>query len=287
MNIPLDKFEDWLRSKNLKERTIENYVYYYNKFTDPGFTQESVARFLSDRTNRNGVSRSFLANVQRFMRINYKELGISREQRLLISEVELPKLTGRTRVKRVKPLSQEEIMSIEKYLKTEQEKIQLLLSYHCGLRLGELLKVKMTDFYWKEWNKDKTNHCKCDVQGKGDKEGIALVPPSLMKRIYNYINNTPGDVSYLFKDTGRNWQRKLRQAGIDAGLTPLDEYNFPIKGTIVHPHRLRHSYANHLLNEKNFKLDEVQELLRHSSITSTQIYAQIDKSKLMDKLKNE
>jgi len=37
MKIPLDKFEDWLRNKNLKDRTIENYVYYFNKFTSESF----------------------------------------------------------------------------------------------------------------------------------------------------------------------------------------------------------------------------------------------------------
>ena len=53
MRIALDKFETWLRNKNLKERTVENYIYYFNKFTYESYDQETVSRFLSDKSNRN------------------------------------------------------------------------------------------------------------------------------------------------------------------------------------------------------------------------------------------
>ena len=67
MKIPIDKFEDWLRNKNLKERTIENYVYYFNKFTAESFTQETISRFLADKTNRNSIARGFLVNFKKFL----------------------------------------------------------------------------------------------------------------------------------------------------------------------------------------------------------------------------
>jgi len=82
MKIPLDKFEEWLKNKNLKERTIENYIYYYNKFSFDSFNQETISRFLSQKANRNSIARGFLVNLKKFLLINYQELGISQESRL-------------------------------------------------------------------------------------------------------------------------------------------------------------------------------------------------------------
>lgn len=295
MKIPLEKFEEWLSNKNLKERTIENYIYYFNKFTSEIFNQESVSRFLSDKTNRNSIGRGFLVNFQKFLAINYKELGISEENKILVREVELPKLTGRVKQRIIKPLPHSNIAILEDFLHTEQLKLQLLLSYYCALRLGELLKIKILSFNWDEWKKDPSKMGECVVLGKGDKEGIALIPAVLMKRVNNYIGNKKFKSwdSYIFiqndgklniKNKSRLWQMKLRKAGIESGITKLDEKNKPIENTIVHPHRLRHSYASYLLNEKGLDIREIQDILRHSSIQSTQIYTHIDKDKLKNKL---
>ena len=135
----------------------------------------------------------------------------------------------------------------------------------------------------------------CRVYGKGDKEGIAIVPAVLMRRIAIYIKNKKfssldskifvrGNANINLKNKSRTWQIKLRKAGITTGITKLDKERKPIKDTVVHPHRLRHSYASYLLNEKGFNLKEVQEVLRHVSIQSTQIYTHINKERLKEKL---
>lgn len=297
MNIPLNKFEEWLKNKNLKERTIENYVYYFNKFTFDVYNQETISRFLSDKTNRNSIGRGFLVNFQKFLKVNYKELGISLEAWKNIVEVELPKLTGRVKERLVKPIPHEHIRLIEQHLETEQLKIQLLLSYYCALRLGELLKITALSFDWDKWKKDTSKMGECRVFGKGDKEGIALVPAVLMKRVAIYIKGKTlnsldskifvrGGANINMKNKGRTWQMKLRNAGIRAGITKLDGEEKPIKDTVVHPHRLRHSYASYLLNEKGLNLKEVQEVLRHASLQSTQIYTHVDKERLKKKLES-
>ncbi len=297
MNIPLDKFEEWLINKNLKERTIENYVYYFNKFTFDVFNQESVSRFLADKSNRNSIGRSFLVNFQKFLKVNNKELGISPELWKNIAEVELPKLTGRVKERLIKPVPHEHIRLLEQHLETEQLKLQLLLSYYCALRLGELLKITILSFDWDKWKKDVSRMGECRVFGKGDKEGIALVPAVLMVRITRYIKTKKfnsldskifvrGNADINLKNKGRTWQMKLREAGIKAGITKLDGDGKPIKDTAVHPHRLRHSYASYLLNVKGLNLKEVQEVLRHTSLQSTQIYTHIDKEKLKERLED-
>ena len=295
MKIPLDRFEEWLKNKNLKDRTIENYIYYYNKFTYDVFNQETISRFLSEKANRNSIGRSFLVNLQKFLMVNYKELGISQERRLEIADVELPKLTGRIKKRLIRPIPHEHIALLEKNLDTEQLKLELLLSYYCALRLGELLKITILSFNWESWKKDTSKMGECRVFGKGDKEGIALVPSILMKRVAIYIKSKKynsldsklfirGNGNINLKNKSRSWQIKLKDAGIKAGITKKDEKGRVIKETGVHPHRLRHSYASYLLNERGLNLREIQEVLRHSSLQSTQIYTHINKEHLKDKL---
>lgn len=295
MNIPLDKFEEWLINKNLKERTIENYVYYFNKFTFDVFNQETVSRFLANKSNRNSIGRSFLVNFQKFLKVNYNELGISHESWKNIVEVELPKLTGRTKERLPRWIPHGHIRLLEQALKTEQLKIQLLLSYYCALRLGELLKITILSFDWDMWGKDTSKRGECRVFGKGDKEGIALVPAVIMKRVATYIKGkgfnsldsklfVRGNADINMKNKGRTWQMKLRQAGIDAGITKIDGEGKVIKKTVVNPHILRHSYATYLKNVKGMDIRDIQEVLRHASIQSTQIYTHTDKEGLKKKL---
>ena len=296
MNIAIDKFDSWLRNKNLKERTIEEYIYYFNKFRDNVFNQETVSRFLANKSHRNIVARSLLVNLRKFILVNYKELGFSIDQRLEASEVELPKITGREKKREIIPLKYEEILLLEKHLETEKLKLMLLCSYYGALRVGELLKIKVISFNWQEWKKDINKMGECRVLGKGDKEGIALFPSKLMIRVSRYIrsqknldiNSTIFIKNYTnhrsIKSGATTWQKKFREAGIKAKLIKFDGNGKIIPETAIHPHSLRHSYASYLINEKGMDIRKVQVFLRHSSLTSTQIYAHIDRDKLKEEL---
>ncbi len=296
MKIAIDKFESWLRNKNLKERTIEEYLYYFNKFLADVFNQETVSRFLANKSHRNIVARSFLVSLRKFILVNYKELGFTIDQRLDASEVELPKITGRAKVREIIPLKLEEIKLLEKHLETEKLKLQLLCSYYGALRVGEMLKIRVISFNWEDWKKDMSKMGECRVLGKGDKEGVAFFPKELMIRIGKYIKSQKHfDInSTIFIKNYRNhrsiksgattWQKKLREAGIKAGLIKFDGKGEIVPETSVHPHRLRHSYASYLVNEKKMDIRKVQILLRHSSITSTEIYVHIDRNKLKEEL---
>ena len=297
MKIPIDRFESWLQNKNLKPRTIREYIYYCTKFGKyENFSNETVGRFLSEKGNM--YARSFLTNFKNFLIKNHKELRITQDNLEEIIEVELPSMTGHKRKRIIKPLSIEEINAIEKCLKEEKDKLMFLLTFHCGLRLGELLKIRVISFDWNSWKKNISKMGECRVYGKGDKEGIALVPPALMVRSARYIrNNTklkspqaflfitdlPSNITYL-ANKALSWREKLKKAGIQAGVTLRDDKKQIIQETLVNPHRLRHSYANYLLNVKKLNMREVQEALRHSSITSTEIYTHIDKEKLKERI---
>lgn len=299
MKVPIDMFENWLVNKNLKKRTIDEYLYYFNKFNQFSFfNQESVSRFLSGKENRNGVARSFLLNFKKFLMINYKELGFDKDVRMEISEVELPTLSGRTKQRLVKPLTEDQVLSIEKHLTDEKEKLELLLSYYGGLRIGELMKIQVSSFNWDSWKKDMTKWGECRVYGKGDKERIALFPPDLMKRTAIYIRsrNFPSVSSYIFmvgveslaginmKNKLKSWWKKLRKASISAGIIQFGPDGKVIPETNVHPHTLRHSWGYYLRNVKNMDIRDIQDVLGHSSIQSTQRYTYTDKERLKEKL---
>lgn len=291
MKIPIDKFESWLRNKNLKERTIEEYIYYFSKFKDSLFSQETVSRFLSIKSNRNAAARSFLANLRKFIIQNYKELGFSIEDRLEASEVELPKISGRKKQRIIKTLTFDEIKEIEKHLEKEKNKLKLLCSYYAGLRVGELLKIKVISFNWNEWKKDPTQMGECRVLGKGDKEGLAFFPSNLMIRIARYIksqknldlNSTIFIKRYqnhrTIKATSTYWAKTFREACIKAKIIKVDSKGKIIDETRVTPHCLRHSYATHL-EKRGVRMKRLQNLMRHSSITSTELYTHVSKEDL-------
>lgn len=297
MNIPLESFENYLKNKNLSDRTIENYIYYFNKFDYDSFTLETVSKFMSQKSNRNLVARGFIKNFQKFLKLNYREFNISDESKNLINEVELPKMSGRTKQRVINPLSKEQIFLLEKQFDTEADKLKLIMSYFCGLRLGGLMNVRIIDFNWDEWKKDVSKVGECIVFEKGNKSRIAYVPSNLMKRIARFIRsskfNSPD--SHIFttatgkiktKNSGSSWQKALREAGIKSKITKIDNDGKPIIETVVHPHKLRHSFGYYLKNDKNMDIREIQELMGHSSIKSTQIYTQISKQKLKDSIKD-
>lgn len=285
------KFENWLRNKNLKEKTIEEYLYYFSKFQDTVFNQETVSRFLVSKSNRNGVARSFLVNLKKYIIQNYKELGFSIEQRLDASEVELPTLTGSIKKRIIKTLDEEQIKLLEKYLESEKEKLMLLCSYFGGLRVGELMKIRVIDFNWNEWKKDISQIGECNVLGKGDKEGVAFFPSELMVRVAKYIKtkrNLSLSSTIFIKhyhnyrnvnNAASAWNNKLKEAAIKAGITKMGENEKIVEETSIHSHMLRHSYATNLL-KKGVDIRKIQELLRHSVITSTEVYTHVSKEDL-------
>ena len=295
MRIPLGDFESFLKNKNLKDRTIENYLYYFNKFNYDVYNQETVSRFMAQAANRNSVARGLLLNLKKFLVMNHKELLISKELKVDISDVELPTITGRIKKRVIRPIPHDDIFIIEHQLDTEKERLQLLLSYFCALRLGELFKITIASIDWDKWKKDPKQMGEAIVLGKGDKEGKAYIPIELMTRIARYIHtqNFPSVGSYLFRDPtkdynfnalSRGWQLRLARAGIKARVTKLDDLGKAIHNTAVHPHRLRHSYASYLINIVGMDVRKVQIMLRHSDISSTQIYTHVEEELLKDEL---
>lgn len=149
--------------------------------------------------------------------------------------------------------------------------------YSCGLRVSEVVNLKISGLYLK------VGFIK--VTGKGDKERLIPIGSSAIKYIEIYQNTIrchqtiqPGFEDILFLNRrGKNLTRVMifylikdlaRKAGISK---------------VISPHTLRHSFATHLV-EGGADLRAVQEMLGHESITTTEIYTHLDRDYLRDTL---
>ena len=144
--------------------------------------------------------------------------------------------------------------------------------YGCGLRVSELVNLKLTDISWKEEF--------VRVIGKGNKQRLAPISTRALKQIEYYlpfrssIDVKKGEEDYLFiSKRGKHLSRItvfhiVKVLAERAGITKD-----------ISPHTFRHSFATHLL-ERGANLRAVQVMLGHESISTTEIYTHMDMSTL-------
>lgn len=145
--------------------------------------------------------------------------------------------------------------------------------YGCGLRVTELINLKISDLFFDEGF--------IKVTGKGDKQRFVPIVEATKKYINIYINEvrTHINIKPAFKDTlflNHNGKQLTRAMifTIIKDLAKKIELNKKIS-----PHTFRHSFATHLL-QNNADLRSIQLMLGHESITTTEIYVHLDKSHL-------
>jgi integrase/recombinase XerD len=157
--------------------------------------------------------------------------------------------------------TKEEIKKIFDSINNIKHKAMLMTIYSCGLRISELLNLKISDVRSSE-------EIITINQAKGNKDRIVVLPDKLLTilrdyyRIYRpkyYLFEGPSNQPY----SSRSVQLLLKQALLKA--------NILTQGTV---HTLRHSYATHLI-KSGVDIRVVQELLGHKSLKTTQIYTHI------------
>lgn len=147
--------------------------------------------------------------------------------------------------------------------------------YGCGLRVTELTELRISNVF------DKIEFIK--VIGKGNKERLVPIGSVALKLINIYLNEVrvhanikKGNEDFIFLN---RFGAKLSRISIFNLIKSL-AISAGIKKTIS-PHTLRHSFATHLI-EGGADLRAVQEMLGHSSITTTEIYTHIDRDYLRE-----
>ena len=135
------------------------------------------------------------------------------------------------------------------------------LLYGCGLRLNELLHLKISDI-------DSENMLIHIRLSKGNKDRVVMLPSTLLLELRNYYKVCyPKDYLFEGQDGGmysaKSVQTIVKTAATKAGITK------PIS-----PHILRYSFATHLL-ENGTDIRYIQQLLGHNSVKTTEIYTHI------------
>lgn len=140
----------------------------------------------------------------------------------------------------------------------------IALFYSCGIRLAELQGARFGDL-----SGDRSS---LHIRGKGDKHRMIPVLPELAERIERYAEllrelgiSTSAEAPMIVSDTGKPLSRSTIQRVVKA---KLGEANVQGKKS---PHILRHTFATHLLN-KEADMRDIQELMGHSSLRTTQCY---------------
>ena len=240
---------DW---KSLDAQHVRSWV---AKRHRQGIGGSSLARALS-------ALRSFL---QYLMRENHLQVNVAKGIRAPKSARKLPEPLDADEMARLLAVSDDSPLAI-------RDLAMLELMYSSGLRLAELVSLNLGDVDLADGS--------VPVTGKGDKARIVPVGrfanDALKRWLKTRVALANEEELALFvskqgkRITPRAVQLRFRQWGIKQGLDSR-----------VHPHKLRHAFASHLL-ESSGDLRAVQELLGHADISTTQIYTHLDFQHLAD-----
>ena len=281
-------FETYLRlEKSLSENSIEAYLddvgklerFFSQRDTDAGpadVTYSNLKEFLTwfsaDNQNARTLSR-VLSGIRSFFRFLLIEEEIEDNPASLIESpkigLKLPEVLSVGEIDRM-------IGSID-LSRSEGHRNKAIIEtlYGCGLRVSELVNLRITDIHSREGF--------VVVTGKGNKQRLVPIGNKALKEINIYRtdrNDLPViyDQNILFLNRRG---RKLTRAMIFTVIKDLAAKAGIRKN--VSPHTFRHSFATHMI-EAGADLRAVQEMLGHESILTTEIYTHIDRSYLRDTL---
>lgn len=266
----LKRFEEFLsedmKPKNLTLKKIHNYRLYLNRFTD-------------DKKKKLGIKTQnyHIIAVRAFL----KYLSKNDIKSLAPEKVELSKTPQRS----VEVLSREELtrlfQAVDKTKSQAYRDIAILETlYSTGLRVSELASL----------NRDQVDLKRREfmIRGKGDKPRIVFLSKKASKIIEDSLKDRKDNFKPLFINSGKGQPKEDVLDDEKRRLSTVSIENIVRKYALragiikkVTPHTLRHSYATELLIN-GADIRSVQEMLGHSSITTTQIYTHVTNKKLKE-----
>jgi len=263
MQTELNKTGQELKIRNYSPRTLKNYLYgleKYFSFKKNNFKvldQENIKNFLLFCTQKgfSAQSRNLFLNTIKFY--YHQVLGIN--QRIEIKTAKGPKSLPVI-------LSRREIQKILGEIKNQKHRLLLSVSYGAGLRVNEVISLKVKDVDLVE----QTVHLK---RSKGQKDRISILPESIIDGLKILIySKTANDFVFSSERGGMLSVRTAQKIFENA----LKKAKIKKRATF---HTLRHSFATHLL-ENGVDVRYVQELLGHQNIRTTQRYTQVTNPRL-------
>jgi site-specific recombinase XerD len=254
------------KRRRYSERTIKTYIYCVNRFLkwckkDLGKISKKDVRFFLEYLSEKGKAGNTMNVYHMAIRFLFENVL---DKRMWI-DIKYSKVPEKLPV----VLSKEEIKKLFEVIKNPKHKLMIQLMYGSGLRVSELINLKVEDleldkgFGWVR-------------KGKGNKDRLFIVPESLKSEIRKFIGMKKIDeYNRLFtSQRGRKYSiRSLQQIIKKARKKAKINKN-------ISCHTLRHSFATHLI-ENGCSVSEVQALLGHKSPETTFVYVHTASPKLI------
>jgi integrase/recombinase XerD len=287
----IKEYQNYLKlERGLSKNTIDNYTFDIEKLvlfltqkeiniSPIHITEEVIQQFIyemASQVNPRSQSR-LISGLKSFF--NYLIFEDYRNDTPL-ELIEVPK-TGR---KLPDTLSTLEIDSLIQAIdlstaEGERNKVMLETLYSCGLRVSELISLKLSDLFFEEGF--------IKITGKGNKQRFVPVGKSTIKIVTSYVNQIRVHLTIQksFEDT-LFLNRRGRQLTRAMVFTIIKNLAIKINlNKTISPHTFRHSFATHLL-ENGADLRSIQLMLGHESITTTEVYMHLDRKFLSEVLNN-
>jgi len=293
----LKNYLDYLEiEKNRSPKTRANYERYLRSFisemkidNERDITTQAVKEF------RLKLARKAIptGGVMKKVTQNYYVIAIRNFLKYLIKEdydvvspdkIELPKITKR----QIDIIDQHDLKRLlaapnGSDLRSLRDKAILELLFSTGLRLSELCSLKR----YLEFSRGEIT-----VRGKGEKLRVVFISKAANQAIKNYLDKRPDPQEWLLVSLAKVPKGSKKIPKVLGKITPravqrlVDKYARQAGiGERVTPHKLRHLFATDLLRN-GADLRAVQEMLGHSSITTTQIYTHVTNKELKEIHKN-
>lgn len=254
----LKKIEIELKISKNSPHTIENYLKANKELLDftkkepDQMTKDDVKLFMSEKlTDKAATSIILFLAALKYSYSNILEKDITQSIKRPKREKKLPEV-----------LTKDEIKRLLNFAEIQKSKLMISLLYACGMRVSELINLKVADLKFDE----KIGYIRA---AKGKKDRIFNIPNFLFNDLKERAEKQKQlKQDYLFtgpsgKLTSRNLQKIVSKTARKAGINKD-----------VHCHTLRHSFATHLL-EDGTDIRHIQTLLGHSSIATTEIYTHV------------
>ena len=257
----LQKLENELKLRGFSDRTVQMYMFYNQKFLDfiqkePEFiTEDDIKSFIAKKMGEGTAAKSIVL-IKAALKFFYD--GVLKKNVVTFKSPKIPK-------KLPIVLTRDEVRTMIDSIKNKKHKLVVMFLYSSGLRLSELVNLKVGDLELNEkigWVRS----------GKGEKDRMFILSDKIISEFEGLLQGKDAS-DYVF----RGWKEKMSQRMIQKIVAGAAK-NAGISKH-VSPHTLRHSFATHLL-ESGENIRKIQELLGHAALTTTQVYTHVSAEEL-------
>ncbi len=279
MHRYLELFLEYLKSeRNVSANTFQSYFLDLQDFLshvdmDSVVTEEKIINYLEILNSQNfqvSTIKRKISALRQFFRFLLAEELIEKNPMTFIHQPKsrraLPKIISEDVVKKLREATS--TLSLEDQVRSD---LILYLLYGSGLRVSELISLKMNSFIENKFVR---------IFGKGRKERIVPITHQVVELLKQWEEIRPFSV-WLFPS--RNPEKHITRQRIFQLIKKIAEMS-GVDPTKVSPHVLRHAFATHVLDH-GADLLSVKKMLGHESISTTEIYTHVSRSKLKEVVK--